>query len=303
MSGFQHGVLIKRIRDRVGKYNKNFICCFVGDTGSGKSYAALRLAEKVSDNFKILPSLKDYDNVVFGDMANQFMRILNRKGEGELGPGDVILWDEAGLGMPKKEWYDVVNRMINKVVQSFRWKRLILILTVPDSSFIDSDTRKLFHMIFEMVGIDFKKKLSVAKPKEVQVNHISNKSYYWYPRLKDSDGRIAPMTRISFSMPSKELIDIYEKKREKWSREFNKRAEETISASMRKKEQKNIDFGHISEEILEKYKDYLSVPSKKSDRTHIVDGVIMAKHNVNANLAARIKRNVELQLRKSGKIK
>ena len=61
-------VLIQYIRDRVEKRNKNFVMLFVGATGSGKSYSALRLAEMLDKTF-------DIERVKF--KAKDFMNCIN----------------------------------------------------------------------------------------------------------------------------------------------------------------------------------------------------------------------------------
>lgn len=287
--------LVRRVKNRVRKYNKNFICCFVGDTGSGKTYAAVEFAIKLSDKFS-------HETIIFGDQQDEFMRLLNMTGKDALETGDVILWDDFGVGMSKKDWYTEISKVINRVVQSTRWRRLIIIVTVPDRSYIDSDTMKLFHMIFEMIYIDFKRKVSVAKPKEIQTNHITGKSYYKYPILRGHDGRHYVMTNTEFSLPPQEMLDIYEKKREKWSREFNIRSQMAVSASKRKQIRKVADIKVISDEIIRNYKDFSSAPRASSGKRSIIDGAIMEKYHVTLNMAAAIKRNVELQLKKQGKI-
>ena len=81
------------IKSRVDR-NQNYVMLFVGQTGTGKSYAAMSLAEHVDPNFNI-------NRVVF--TADEFIAILNQ--DKTMVKGSVIMWDEAGVGMPAREWY------------------------------------------------------------------------------------------------------------------------------------------------------------------------------------------------------
>ena len=54
---------------KIYKRNKNFVMLFVGQTGSGKSYSALRLAEMLDDTF-------DINRVKF--KAKDFMNTINK---------------------------------------------------------------------------------------------------------------------------------------------------------------------------------------------------------------------------------
>ena len=98
------------------------------------------LAEQIDPAF-------DISRVVFG--ADEFINLLNT--DESLVKGSVIMWDEAGVGMPAREWYSLSNRIISYVVQTFRVKGYILIMTTPSLKYIDSQIRALFHGIAEMI--------------------------------------------------------------------------------------------------------------------------------------------------------
>jgi len=119
-------ILIQYINQRVMKRNKNFIMLFVGATGSGKSYSALRLAEMLDPTFTI-------DRVKF--KAKDFMDCINdlvkRSEAGEEIKGRVILWDEFGVEHNAREFMTISNRVINYFFQTSRHLNLIVIMTVP----------------------------------------------------------------------------------------------------------------------------------------------------------------------------
>ena len=189
-----------QISDRVKKHNKNAIVVFVGATGNGKSWSALRLAELINPGFSVV-------YVVF--RAEDSLDLVRSP---DVKPGSVIIWDETGLGMPAREWQSVFNKSIGYVLQSFRFKNLVLIMTVPDQSFIDAQARRLFHYYFEMVAVHREQEIAVAKPFLVDHSARFDKDYYKYPIVwfKTGPDRVGT---ISFEIPSVRLREAYERKR------------------------------------------------------------------------------------------
>lgn len=196
-----------QIRQRVLEHNLNAIAIWVGPTGSGKSYSALRLAELVDPDFGLA-------HLAFS--AENFLDLVN---EESLQAGQVIVWDEVGLGMPAREWQSIFNKSVGYILQSFRFKRIALFMTVPDQGFIDTQARRLFHYLFECVSIDRIFKRVVAKPFFVQHSPRFEKDYPKYPRVKLPTGSVK-MGSVSFAMPSKDLRDSYERKRRSYMDDY-----------------------------------------------------------------------------------
>ena len=86
---------IKSIQNRLLRKNKNWLSIVCGDTGSGKSYSALTLANAISPR-----GITIKRNMVFNPI--QFLEKINDKSK--LQKGDVIIFDEAGVGMSAREW-------------------------------------------------------------------------------------------------------------------------------------------------------------------------------------------------------
>jgi len=209
-------VLIQYIRDRVEKRNKNFLMLFVGATGSGKSYSALRLAEMLDDSF-------DIKRVCF--KAKDFMNCINdlveRSEKGEIIKGKVVMWDEFGVEHNAREFMTMSNRVINYFFQTSRHLNLIVIMTVPLMSFIDSSTRKLSHGVAEMQGINSHNKTANVKVKMLQTNVMTGKEYPKYLRYRKGNKSYASK-RLKFKLPSKELLEDYEQKKKEFTTQLNK---------------------------------------------------------------------------------
>lgn len=206
------GYFFEYIRQRI-KHNKNFMASIVGQTGSGKSYATLRAMELLMNK----PYHLIVKNVCF--TALEFMDRLN---SGELEKGDVLIWDEVGISLSSKEWQSVSNKLVNYTLQTFRHLNLITIFTTPHFSFIDASSRRLFHSVWETMGINYRNNTCEIKPLLLQVNPRSGDLYFKYLRVNDKDYGLMPIKRILFSLPSKELIEAYEKKKKAFTSNLSK---------------------------------------------------------------------------------
>lgn len=188
------------IRERIREKNKNAICVFTGETGSGKSYSALRLGEIVDKEFSL-------DHLVFRPL--DFLDLVNSSA---LETGSVIVWDEMGLGMPAREWNSLFNKSIGYVLQSFRFRNLCLLMTVPDQAFIDAQARALFHYLFEAEHINEDAETVSCNVLRVEHSARFHKDYAKHPIVRTPDGP-AKMRTVEFGLPSSSLRKAYEERR------------------------------------------------------------------------------------------
>ena len=152
-------IVASLIRDRITKQDKNFMGVVVGETGSGKSAVAVELARKIDPSFEANP------RIVFTPKA--FMEYIPKMKKGQC-----IIFDEAGVGIPAREWQKVQNKLIGYVAQLFRHLNLCVIFTVPSMSFIDTQVRKLMHAVIETKTIDYKHNLGVTKYWKIMHNAV-----------------------------------------------------------------------------------------------------------------------------------
>jgi len=206
------------IRDRLLNRNKNWLAIICGSTGSGKSWSALRLAELIDPRFSI-------QQVCF--TPQEFMKLLN---SGIVKKGSCVVFDEAGVGMPSREWYSLSNRLLSYILQTFRHKNLAVIFTSPSFEFIDSQARKLFHHYFETIRIDRVGEYVILKPLAIQHNPRLAKTYYKYPEYSN-----CRLTRLKVNKPSEELIRAYENKKNLFSKKLGKDIEESLTPKLEEK--------------------------------------------------------------------
>lgn len=176
------GFFRKWIEARLGT-KRNVLLAIVGPTGSGKSYAGMKIGELFDRN-------EDFDisHVVFS--VDEFYDAISR-----LKNNCFIVFDEAGLGFAHREYMSAINKMLAMVFQTFRYKYINVIFTLPKLGFMDYVGRSLLHGVLRMTD---RGKAIVYK---VQPNLLGSEIYY--PR----EGS------VEIGLPSKELIEAYEKKK------------------------------------------------------------------------------------------
>lgn len=199
--------IIQEIRDRLYKKNQNWLSIICGATGSGKSYSALKFATEIDPEFTVSTVR---ERVVF--TPQQFMALLN---SGTLKEGSCIIWDEAGVGIPAREWQSISNKLINYITQTFRTDNLAVIFTTPSFEFVDTNLRKLFHAYIETMHIDRYHNVCIVKYKKLQYNPWMKKSYAKYPITMTGK-----LNEIAIRKPSAKMCHEYDAWRDVYSKEL-----------------------------------------------------------------------------------
>ena len=207
---YSKNFFIEWVKIRINDFNKNFlgICC--GQTGSGKSWSMIRFCEMIDPNFNI-------NNIVFS--SSEFMDLLN---SGILKKGSCILFEEGQVSMDRRSWYSISNKMINYILSTFRHLNLSVIFTTPELTYIDSNSVKLFHCYLETEHIDFNNDTSTIRPKLIQTDHRTGKTYYKYLRVF-MDNRIHILDRLILKKANKQLLAQYEIKKKQFTENLNRR--------------------------------------------------------------------------------
>jgi hypothetical protein len=228
---------VNRIRARTRFQNKNWLAIICGETGSGKSYSALSFAKLIGGKVFI----------VFTPL--EFLQLLNNQ---KLSKGDVIIFDEAGVGMSSREWYSVQNKLLGTILQTFRNMNVSVIFTTPNLSFIDVQARKLFHCYMETSYINYEEEEAYLKVYDIQVNSRLDKLYYKKPKFSDDQGRIFTMGHLVLDKPDEKITEYYENKKTEYTQRLNANALKELTEPKGKKEkigrckQCNSNFGYMT---------------------------------------------------------
>lgn len=178
---------------------------FTGETGSGKSYSAIRLASVLDPTFS-------EDHIVFD--IESFLGLLEQRPR--LPPGSVIMYDEAGVTANSRKYRDTMNIIFSGEAQSMRYRNYPVFYTVPKLSFIDSQVRGLVQMILESTSTRGK-----MKPLFILDNPDRNdpKPFYKYPsfiRTRNFRQEKVVVSRVTFQLPPKYIYMPYEKKKDEF---------------------------------------------------------------------------------------
>ena len=190
-------IMARNIWGRLHERNKNYIGVLLGETASGKSWAALRLAELVDPSFTIKRNLT-FDSEGFLDLVGG---IPTR--------GTAIIWDEGGIGMSARRWQERLVQAVGYVMQSFRFLNLAVFVTVPDPSWVDRIARGLFHTWLEMKRVAEKEGVSYARPYNIQQNPRLRKTYSKHP-IEDTARGPLKIRGLRIRAPTRKLTNAYE---------------------------------------------------------------------------------------------
>lgn len=217
MNPYMRYGFVNNIKHRLLTLNRDCILIVIGEKGSGKSYLSLKLAEEIDPEFNI-------DKVVFKPQE-AFKLILGDKvkGTNKIKKGSAILFDEAGLELSKKEWYAAASKAMVQLAQSFRFLNIALIFTLPSMKYLDSGIPLLSQMIIKTTGnIDYVNKQVLCKPYVIShdaFDYSRSKPYYRkFPKRLSANGHF-DITQMRVGMPSAELVEAYEVKKEKFALE------------------------------------------------------------------------------------
>ena len=189
--------LLQWIKNRIRK-NRNLIALFIGDTGSGKSLASIRLAERVDPAFSV-------DRIVF--TVKEFIALVNAG----LPPGSVIVFDDAGLGINARLWQEMSARVFGMLTQGFRYKQILTFITVPGEIFIERQSRRLVHIRFVSTDVQGLMKMKLLSRNTFDPEHPLSK----FPRIHRGISEMI-VKMVKFQLPSKDLWERYEAKKKEY---------------------------------------------------------------------------------------
>lgn len=280
------------------KDNRNAIILVEGPTGTGKSYFCLKLAEDLDPKFFENPVLKVEmlgTRVLF--KPSKFAAVLNKN---ILYQGAVVIIEEGGVQADHRKWYSFNNMVFNYILETFRFMKLIVIVNVPVSQFLDSDAQKMFHYHVETRKVDYKKNLNIVKIKSQTYNSTTKKIYRKFLRYK-INGRWIKFVMWRFPRAGKVLWKEYEK----LHREFKRGLIDEMDKEMRliekqdtaKKQRIMINEDDAVAQIIANPPRYI----KQIRGRQVVDkSMVEADFNVGRGIGERIKKRAEWELNPQG---
>lgn len=266
---------IHQINVRLHNRNQNWLAIICGEPGSGKSYAALSIAEKIGGNITVVFSPK------------QFMEAVN---SGDLKKGDTLIFDEAGVGLAARDWNSKLNKLLGSVLQTFRNKNIACIFTTPSLSFVDKIARTLFHVYLEAVNRDDREKICYLKINEFQHNSLLGKTYNPRPKFVNDEGVKFIVTHIGIPKASDALCLKYESMKEPFTKELNLQVQAEMNIVTEPKVNEADREDKVVKQVLKNRTKYLKLYAGKE----IVDyDKLMIDFPLTYAAAKRVKRKIQ----------
>lgn len=210
----QHSARIVRqkIWRQMNVENQHFMAAIVGREGTGKSHSALSLCRTVDPEFSS-------DDVFFNPED-----LLEAFDSDQYGAGNMIVLDEAGVGLGNRSWYNKEQILLNQTLQTVRDDNMGVIFTLPRLEELDSQTIGRLHSLIQMEETYPDRGWALSRWKNiVMTRDNSGKEFQKYPRLR-VDGVKKRITRFGISAPPEELVDEYEQGKEAFKEQLYEEA-------------------------------------------------------------------------------
>jgi len=234
---------------------------FVGQPGSGKSWAMLSLASMIDPDFEL------EGNWFFkaGDMMRAMRRDLDKHQ-----PGKLWLYDEAGIDLNNMKFYDEINKGLNAFFQTARHRNYIFLCSVPYLNFISKGVRTLMTATFKADG--WKDNKTILHPRVMEFNGDLQKIFYKRLFVKDkTTGNYCHCNRLFLPPPPVKLRHQYEKLKKEFTANLFNEISDKIDNFEKKEEQKGRKkaLSLTQEQVLELLKKGMLVPeiAKKLNKT------------------------------------
>ena len=129
-------IIRKKIWRRMHVENEHFMGAFVGREGFAKSHTALKVASVLDPSFNA-------DRVFFD--PQQFLEAFD---DDDTGKGNIIVFDEAGVGLGNRSWYEKEQILTNQVLQTVRDENMGVLFTLPRLEELDNQTTCCNHPMY-----------------------------------------------------------------------------------------------------------------------------------------------------------
>ena len=230
-------VLDRKAWVRMWLENSNTIWTIVGDTGDGKSYASLRIAERIWPDFSV------------DEVTTNIIDFLRKVNDDSYGRGSVVVLEEASVEASAYDWHSESNRVFAHILDTWRHQNRMGIINLPNFDKLEKGARQRTEIIVNMQFAKPWMDYSQAKLYEPNTHNVTGDRHYPHPVI---DNRKRKFMR--FKMPSQSLIDGYEEKKENYTDELNEQMLEQLLESEREEEKKRQTPRDIANEIIDEGK-------------------------------------------------
>lgn len=215
-------LLVKHIKERLLKTDGHIIMVISGATGSGKSYAGLRLCEQVDPYFnaeRISFDVKHYAD----NMRKEYPR------------GSAFMLEEGQHLAHNLNFYSSSNKGLFYLLSTLRHRNYLTIITLPNLPTFDKQSKRLIHIDVRMTGVirhrEGKAQAKLYFPKQ---SEFKDKIYLNKLRVSGKDGR-REIAKVWFKKPDKLLLNRYLEQKYKFTSNLSQTVSLTLEENQAKK--------------------------------------------------------------------
>lgn len=225
-------------------FDLNAIVAVVGEPGSGKSSLALRIAEILRDRYGFKFCI---DNVYFNLL--DFLNAVSEK-------HSVHILDEAGVQLYSRNYMSEINKTINYVTQTFRFKNSVVIFTLPHLRFLDKTARTLITHIWRTEAVVKNGQVKrYATAFRVKTNYVTDAVQIVVDTYREK-GKIETLAHVTWDMPSRRLWEAYVWKKEEYWNRWAKQWKKSLAEVMNVKRNKGKNVFDVIREVFTQRPDW-----------------------------------------------
>jgi len=191
---------------KMWREDNNSLWTVVGDTGDGKSYAALAIGELIDPNFGIA-------NVAFS-----IVDFLKKVNDDDFGRGSVIVLEEASVEASSYDWHSKSNRIFSMILDTWRNQNRMGVITLPNFKALEKGARRRTEAIVKMRGVKPQKGYSMGWFYNSNFGNIEDNFTTPIPEIDHKKRR-----DIAFALPTDDLMEKYESAKSEYTGELNER--------------------------------------------------------------------------------
>lgn len=194
----------RQVYSKIYHKNGNYIILILGKPGSGKSYAALKMAYDLQRTEKNQPSFNPWTNIFFS-----FEDFLNGVENGKK-RGEVFILDESGIieGIQSRNFMSTGNKIASSLFQTMRVKGQVIIILAPAGLMIDKQVKFTIHADLIMQDHDSKHSWGTIK---IHDDDLWEAEFYRKYMVSKVNGERVQWRTSYFAKPPETLVKVYEK--------------------------------------------------------------------------------------------
>lgn len=268
-------ILQTQIWSRMHRRDDNWMGAVVGETGKGKSYTCLSIAEAVDPDFTI-------DQVAFG-----LVEFMNLVMDDSLGRGSMIILEEASVEAAAEDFHEVSNKVLRTVLETWRQQNRGALLNLPTFSRLDKGAKIRMTALIQQQEKYERKGYSVATYKHLQTNSDTGKIYRHYPKINNKEHKY-----LKIAPPSEELLQAYEQRASEYTAELNQDLlEDLLEAQKEQEDEQEKDPRKIADDILDTgLEDYIS---ENNGQRYISRDLIELDYGIGGGRSKKVKAAIQ----------